>query len=303
MFRVRYALVSIGKGLLAGVIWQVGLVIGSLVTPLLGFEAPAVPPGVDPNLVLPLGVLVGIPVAITLGELGKRLAWSFGLRALALFVFNYLVYGLGQVLEQVLFTTTTSLGYGSVSHLFQAASLALAVSLLWRPACTPAVTARDLWRRFWQARTPGDWAWRLVVAWLIYLPIYWGMGRLISPFVASLYEAGAFGLVLPDAGAMVDMQYLRGVLYLFAALPILALWRGTRRGLWMWLGFAIAIQIAATPILLAYWLPLTFRLAHAVELTVDAFVQAYLYTQLLAIPVRAESAGEQSVAGSVPASE
>jgi len=188
MSRVRYALISMGKGLLAGVIWQVGLIVGSLVTPLLGFETPAVPPGVDPSLVLPLGVLVGIPVAITLGELNKRLQLPFMPRVLTLFAFNYLVYGLGQVLEQVLFTTTTSLGCGSVSHLFQAACLALAVAALWRPQPAERSFAKAL-ARLLNARRPGDQVWRLIVAWLIYLPIYWGMGRLVSPLVAPLYEA------------------------------------------------------------------------------------------------------------------
>ncbi len=45
----------------------------------------------------------------------------------------------------------------------------------------------------------------------------------------------------------------------------------------------------ATPILLAYWYPPGFRLAHALELTVDSFAQAYLYAQLLFIAPVARS--------------
>ena len=122
------------------------------------------------------------------------------------------------------------------------------------------------------------------MAWLIYLPIYRGMGLLISPIVAPLYEAAEFGLVLPEAGTMVDMQYLRGALYLLAVLPIIVLWRGSRQALWLWIGSAILVQIAATPILLAYWYPLSFRLVHALELVVDSFTQAYVYAQLLFVP-------------------
>lgn len=280
MTRTRTVLASIGKGLLAGIAWQIGLIAGSLVTPLLGFATPPVPPGVDPALILPLGVLVGVPVAIVLGELNVRLGQRFTPRVLTTFFFHYLVYGLLQVLEQILFTTTTTLGYGALSNLFPAAALALAVGALWRPeeAGRPLGQA---WPRFFNARRPVDWAWRLIVAWLIYLPIYRGMGLLISPIVRPLYDAQAFGLVLPDAGAMVDMQYLRGALYLLAVLPILVLWRGSRRVLWLWTGTAIFIQIAATPILLAYWYPLSFRLVHALELAVDSFAQAYVYAQLL----------------------
>lgn len=281
--RAVYVLTSIGKGLLAGLAWQVGLIVGSVVAPLLGLEVPPAPPGVDPALILPLGILVGIPVAIVLGELSRRLQQPFVPRVLTLFLFNYLVYGLGQVLEQILFTATATLGFGSVSNLFQAALLALAVGALWRPAQTERTFRRAL-PQFFGARRPADWAWRLFAAWLIYLPIYWGMGRLVSPFVAPLYAATEFGLALPETAAMVDMQYLRGVLYLLAVLPIIVLWPGSRQSLWLWIGSAILIQIAATPILLAYWYPLSFRLAHALELAVDSFAQAYLYAQLLFVP-------------------
>jgi hypothetical protein len=34
-----------GKGLLAGIVWQMEVIAGSLVAPMLGFEAPPLPPG------------------------------------------------------------------------------------------------------------------------------------------------------------------------------------------------------------------------------------------------------------------
>jgi len=287
MSRTRYVLVSTGKGILAGIVWQVGLIAGSLAAPLLGFEAPPVPPDIDPNLILPLGILAGIPLAITLGELSKRLQQPFVPRVFTLFIFNYLVSGLGQVLEQVMFTTTTNLGFGSASSLIQAALFSLAVGALWRPAQEKRSLLQVL-PRYIRARRPADWLWRLIVAWLIYLPIYRGMGLLISPVVAPLYQAAEFGLVLPEAGTMVDMQYLRGALYLLAVLPLIVLWRGSSRSLWLWTGAAILIQVAALPILLAYWYPPVFRLAHALELAVDSFAQAYIYTQLLFVPGREE---------------
>ena len=86
MSRARCILVSIGKGLLAGLVWQVGLIAGAIIAPLLGFEAPPSPPGVDPTLLLPLGVLIGAPVAILLGELNRRLRLPFVPRALVVFL-------------------------------------------------------------------------------------------------------------------------------------------------------------------------------------------------------------------------
>jgi hypothetical protein len=283
---MRKALLAIGKGLLAGIVWQVGTIIGALVPTALGIPTPSVPPDVNVALLLPLGVLVGVPVAVTLGELAKRLHQPFWPRLVTLFWFMYLVYGLLQTLEQILFTENASLAYGAVSNLLSAGAMALAVTWLWRPDPADRRLGAAA-RRWFGARSAGEWAWRLAVAALIYVPIYYGMGRIVSPVVGALYETEAAGLILPDPIDMVDMQYLRGVGYVLAALPIVILWRGSRRSLWLWIGGSIFMLIAATPILLAYWFPLAFRLAHAFELTVDSMAQAFLYAQLLWVPLGA----------------
>jgi hypothetical protein len=91
MTRTCTVLASIGKGLLAGIAWQIGTIAGSLVTSLLGFETPPVLPGVNLAPIVPLGVGVGVPVAIVLGLLNVRMGQRFAPRVLTTFFFHYVV--------------------------------------------------------------------------------------------------------------------------------------------------------------------------------------------------------------------
>ena len=93
------------------------------------------------------------------------------------------------------------------------------------------------------------------------------------------------GTVLPSIGTILVMQVLRGAFFLLAVMPIIFSWRNSLRSLILLLGAVIFIQIAATPILQGYWLPLGMRLPHALELLVDSYLQAITYAFLLFIPV------------------
>ncbi len=88
----------------------------------------------------------------------------------------------------------------------------------------------------------------------------------------------------PSVGVLLAMQVLRGALFLIAALPIIVVWRCSRKGLWLWVGMVIFIQIAGQPILQAYWLPLALKIPHSLELLADSFLQAGVYVLLLCFP-------------------
>jgi hypothetical protein len=77
-------------------------------------------------------------------------------------------------------------------------------------------------------------------------------------------------------------------LFLIAVTPLLFSWQGKRRGLWLWIGSVIFIQIANQIIVQAYWLPLELRIPHTIELLADSFIQAGFYVWLL-LPLAAGS--------------
>lgn len=274
------------KGLGASALWQVGYVAGQLVPAAMGLPIPPAPEGINPVTIMLLSIPAGMILTITLGQLFQRLRQPFFQRVLTIFAFNYLIYGLLQVMEQLIFTGGMSLGFGLVSNLLPAATLALAVGALWRPSETDNSAFRAL-LLYLSERRPGDWLWRLAVAWLIYLPIYYVVGRIISPIVAPYYSTAnlGMGLVMPELSTIIDTQLIRGAIFLVAVAPIIVLWQGTQAELWRWLGLAIVVQLVALPMIMAYWLPVSLRVPHGIELIIDSFAQAYIYVQLLFLPV------------------
>ena len=173
-----------------------------------------------------------------------------------------------------------------VANVFPALFLAAVAAWLWKPGAVDS-PEKDTIRDYFAVRKTGEWTWRLALAWQAYPPIYYLMGRVVSPFVGHYYEDSSLNLGLtlpPSLGVLMAMQVLRGALFLLAALPIIVAWRGSRRGLWLWVGAVIFIQIAGLVILQAYWLPAGLRLPHSLELLADSFLQAGLYALLLCFP-------------------
>lgn len=269
------------KATLASIAGLVGLVVGSLVASALGFPVPSLPENIDTRLVGLLYIPVGVVIAVALGELFMKLEQKFFERFLCIWFFNFLVQHFLQILEQLIFTTMVDFGYSTVSNLFTSAFMSLVVATFWKPEKTSKSLSVEL-PVFVKRRKASDWAWRLLMAWFAYVLIYYLMGVTISPIVKGYYldPTMNLGLVLPDLKVILEMQVIRGALYLLAVLPIIILWQKSAKLLWIWVGLAILAQVA-TLMALSYWLPLNLRLAHGVELTVDSFAQAYLYVRLL----------------------
>ena len=102
-----------------------------------------------------------------------------------------------------------------------------------------------------------------VIAWLIYPPIYYLIGRVAALFTLNYYQDPSLnlGLTLPPLGTLLLMRVRRGALFLQAVIPILCAWQSGRSGLWSWVGMLIFIQIANQAIVQACWLPLGLRTA------------------------------------------
>lgn len=279
VFRIGLVLL---KGIAAAAAAFVGLIASGVITPLLGLPMPEVPPQVEMNLLMPRLFLSMVVIAIVLGECFQRLSRQYWKRFLSIWLCNYLVYYLLNMLDGMLFTPFPNMGTGIISNIFPALTLAAATAWLWKPG-KDDIFETGATKAFFAERRPADWAWRFALAWLAYPPIYYLMGLVISPLIKHYYEDPGLnlGLVLPPLGILLGMQVLRGILFLVAVLPVIIVWRGSTKGLWLWTGSIIFIQIAGQIIFQAYWLPLGLRIPHIVELLVDSFLQAGLYAILL----------------------
>lgn len=274
------------KGVTAALAGFVGLIVGGLIASWVGLPTPIIPAYMNTTTLMPLIFLTTFPIAIVLGECYRLLPFNYWQRFITLFVNNYLLYSLANMLDAFLYSPMTNLTTNFFSTLFPALLTAGVVALLWRPKAgdSAALNWTELFKK--GARLKG-FAWRICLSWLCYLPIYYLIGLLVVPFTKSYYEdpSHALGLVLPPLWAIVLMQIPRGMVFLLAVLPLLLNWRGSRAALWLWTGSIIFIQVAGTAIFQAYWLPPSVRIPHALEILTDSFLQAGLYI-LLMVPIR-----------------
>lgn len=276
------------KGIIAALGSFAGLIMGGIITAVIGLPKTGLPPHVVMNTLLPWLFLTQILIAILLGECFQGLNQSYWRRLLSIWLCNYLLYYLLNTLDGLLFSPFPNMGTGIVSDIFPAFFMAAVIAVLWKPGTVDSPNMGKVSASF-AVRKPAKWTWRFALAWLVYPPIYYLMGRAVAPFVQHYYEDPSLNLGLsmpPSVGVILAMQVLRGALFLIAVLPIIVAWRGSQRGLWLWTGTEIFLQIAGQAILQAYWLPVGLKIPHSMELLVDSMLQAGVYALLLYFPAK-----------------
>ncbi len=118
-----------------------------------------------------------------------------------------------------------------------------------------------------------DWLGRGLIAWLCWPVIYFIFGMCVAPIVTPYYRSIPW-LHIPSLGTIVGTQLVRSVIFLASSLPLVALWKGSRRGLWMTLGLAHAATVGLFGLAGATFFPMSMRVAHGLEITGDSFAYA-----------------------------
>jgi hypothetical protein len=221
----------------------------------------------------------GALLVLGLYPLARRLAAPFAVRAVAIGGFLFLALGVNGLMEMRIFTHLLDQGVIASLTVFYAAQAILIGAALGfffgLPAEPPHLPHRG----------PASWAGRGIVAWLCWPVIYFVFGMSISPIVVPYYSAGIAGLQIPPAGTIFEVQLVRSLIFLGASLPFLALWKGSRRGLWLALGLAHAFTVGIYGLAAGTFLPWVLRITHSVEITADSFAYAGLLVLLLTAPV------------------
>ena len=121
----------------------------------------------------------------------------------------------------------------------------------------------------------------MLVAIVAFPVIYITFGELVLPLVGEYYVQGAYELALPSWSQIIPLQLARSVLFLLVCLPVLAIWRGSRRSLVLSLGFATSVLVGFMSVITSYWFPWQMRLFHGLEIVADSFVYAWVLIALL----------------------
>jgi hypothetical protein len=269
---------------LGGLAFVAGTILGSMLAGSMGLELPSMPQGNDPQTLLLVQLLTSPLLALALALLSRRLQGSFVVRWLILSLLTWLAYSVNTLLEAAIFTTlATASPYTAVIQFVGSLACGAAVAALFRPPEEVPPFAAAM-RAFFRRRPRSQWAWRLVLAAVVFMPIYLFFGRMVVPFTYEYYREELVGLTAPGWEQILPVLFVRSVLFLLASLPVLVAWHGSRRSLILALGFAMFVLVGALGLLEGYWLPLSVRVFHGLEIMADSMVYSWVLVVLLVSP-------------------
>jgi hypothetical protein len=291
---VKYA----GKIFLCALSSMIGTFVGGMLSTALRLEQPKLPESVNLPLLGLLCFVAGIVLSVALAALSPSFRGNHASRfaIIAWFVFAWL--GINNTIEASIFTSIGGGPTAIVSMLFLSVFVAGAVVLLFTNR-EREKSFSEVVRRFFHNRTAAQWAIRFSLAVLAFPVVYFFFGMPVGLMVGKFYQAQSFGLQLPSLDVVIGVQFIRSLIALLTALPILIAWTGSRHGFGWTFGLNLFVVAGLYGIMQAYWMPWTLRSIHTVELFLDSMVYAWLVAALLLprepAPVRGVSAPNYTI--------
>jgi hypothetical protein len=219
-----------------------------------------------------LSLIAGLVLVIGLWPISRGLSGSYAYRAVALVSFLLLAFGVNNLIETSRFTTLLDGHIASAALFYVAVSLFLGLTMA---ALFGSAEPMPRGRR-------GDMPlliMRLVAAWVSFPVIYLIFGMCIAPIVVPYYSGISY-LRIPPMLAIIETQMIRSLIFLACSLPLIALWKGTRKHLWIALGLAHAVVVGLYGLTSAVFLPRILRVTHGIEILADSFVYAWVLVSL-----------------------
>jgi len=282
--KTKSSLLFLGKLLLSSIAFILGAVIGGMIVTLLGLQPPSLPDGVDSGRAFLILMLESPLLVLPLIVIGRELDGGILSRAAALSLFTWSVYTLNTAIESLAFTSTSAEGalFTTLSFLPAAMFCGTSVAWLFRPVeegiSTPVLAAKEYFR----SRKASAWGWRLMLAAVVFVPIYLAFGSLVVPFTGAYFRQQMYGLTMPSQTEVLMVLTIRSVLFLLACLPIIVMWRRSMLSLFLNLGFGLFVLVGLLYMLGADYMPLAVRIPHTIEILADSFAHAGLLVVLLA---------------------
>ena len=212
-------------------------------------------------------------------------------RFLLVFVPLYLTGAAADLVEGYFYSTELSgplLAAALLVEVVPTALAALAIVLaVPGPATAPGPVA--VLRGWLRERSARSWCWRILAAGVPYAAVYELFAFLVTPIEHRYYYDRAFIASLhtrvPPEWVTLVLEAGRGVLFVLAAMPVLALARSSRRAAFWQVMLLGAVLEAYVPLLGRTSWPVGMRLGNVLELTGDAAGRAALMVLfLLAVP-------------------
>lgn len=285
------------KLLVSALAFVAGLMLGGMITTMLGLQAPNLPPEIDTTATMIYMFATSPLLVLALYGVNRELAGGWVARSAILFLLTWIAYSVNNVIEAAIFTSYETASGFTIVNFLPAVLLCAAVTAWLFPAHGSDKSLIAIWQAHFQQRTAGDWTWRLLLAAVIFMPIYYLFGMLVVPFVGEYYQQGAFGLAAPPLNILLFVLFVRSLLFLIACLPVVVAWQGGRLQLIPSLGFALFVLVGFLYMLAASWIAPSVRMVHSLEILADSLVYAGALVWLLS-GRRAEQHNRLSIMGS-----
>jgi hypothetical protein len=251
-------------------------------------------PGGDPSTIfatqnVAIRLVSGILYVAIMTPLARRLGYRRLARFLAIFVPLYLTGPVADLIEAYFYTTRLTPFTLVAALIFEGLPLLVITGII--AGLIPVdVDARPAprFREAARERSFLSWLWRIVVAGAPYPAIYLLFAALVTPLEHAYYYDPAFiaslHTVVPSTLTTVILEAGRGVLFVLAALPVIAVMRASRWSTGLYIALLGATLEAWIPLLgLTSW-PVMMRVGNVLELTADASGRALLMALLVFLP-------------------
>jgi len=279
---LRSSFIFLFKLILSALAFVLGMMFGGMLTSLTGLPAPTPPPEMDANTTMQIMFASSPLLVLALYFVGRELSGGWFVRAGVLALLAWIAYTLNTVIEGIFFSSYVTEPWFNLITFTPPVLLCAGVAAWLFPARNHTASFLHAWRTHFQSRRASAWAWRLLVAAVSFMPIYYFFGLLVVPFVGDYYQQGAFGLAVPSLPTLLTVLLLRSVLFFVACLPVIVAWQGAKGQLWWSLGFALFVLVGLIYMLAGTWLPPALRIIHSLEILADSFVHAAALVWLLA---------------------
>lgn len=252
--------------------------LGVALVSVLGLKLPAIPGGVEAGdqslMTLPWALVLTLGMA----AIGVGLSGRWWERWAILAAFLYVIYGVGNAIETVIFTTIGGQWATVVLHLSPSVLGGLAVAAMFPGPSDDAFKGRAV--AFFAGSKPGKLAARLGLAVLAFPFCYLLFGMMVAPIVIPYYERLDF-LVTPPMQTILKVLFLRSLLLLLVSLPVIIGWRESRGRLIVALGAGHFVAVGLAGLIMAPFFPPVLRLTHGIEILADSICYAVALAWLL----------------------
>jgi hypothetical protein len=170
-----------------------------------------------------------------------------------------------------------------ISGFILALAVVLLIFYLWKQEDNPEAEAGQQIKSYFSSRSLMSWVWRFFLVWLLFYILTMIIGIVALPFTEPFLDdaMNTLGMVVPGMGTLFLITQFRSLIYILVTLPFIIFWKSSKKELFLYLALINVIQYPLLGDGLAYWWPVTYRLADGIVLVLQVTILSWLYVTVL----------------------